>query len=117
MNYCCEEMKERIELNCDGHISKFDCPDFVIMYIPEFDEYSIVIHDGGKSGILIRYCPWCGKELPMPKRDLWFEILEKLGFDDPFEQDIPVEFLNETWYITEKYSNLIREVEESNIKE
>ena len=53
----------------------------------------------------------------MPKRDLWFKILEKLGFDDPFEQDIPAEFLNETWFVTEKYSNLIREVEESNIKE
>ena len=61
MNHCCTKMKEKIKCKCDKHDSEFDCPDCIIMYIPEYDEYLIVIHDGGNSGISINYCPWCGK--------------------------------------------------------
>ncbi|WP_425490327.1 DUF6980 family protein [Heyndrickxia vini] len=34
----------------------------------------------------------------MSKRDLWFDTLEKLGYDAPYEQDIPEEFNSEKWY-------------------
>jgi hypothetical protein len=70
----------------------------IVKYIPKFDEYGIIVNDGGHSFIVIKYCPWCGKELPKSKRDLWFKKLENLGFDDPVNQDIPIEFKTNKWY-------------------
>jgi hypothetical protein len=35
--------------------------------------------------------------LPDSKRDLWFATLEEMGFDDPYEQDIPKEFETDEW--------------------
>lgn len=40
----------------------------------------------------------CGAKLPESKRDLWFDTLENLGFDDPIEQEIPEEFKTNKWY-------------------
>ena len=68
MNYCCLEMKTNAEFKCTVHKTEFDCPDSLISYRARFDEYIIIIHDGGSSGILIGYCPWCGKKLPISKR-------------------------------------------------
>ena len=96
--HCCESMKKRINFKCTKHKNKYDCPDAIIEYIPKFDEYGIIIHDGGSSYILINYCPFCGKKLPDSKRELWFKELEKLGFDNPFEQDIPKKYNSERWY-------------------
>ncbi|KIL45088.1 DUF6980 family protein [Jeotgalibacillus soli] len=73
-------------------------PDNLIFYSSKFDEYGIIVHDGGTSFIEISYCPWCGTKLPMSKRDLWFDSLEKLSYDEPFEQDIPEEFKSDKWY-------------------
>ncbi|MBQ8575399.1 MAG: hypothetical protein IJ447_05060 [Clostridia bacterium] len=77
----------------------------VIYYSSKFNEYGIPIHDGengrASSYILIEYCPWCGKELPESKRDEWFELLEELGFDCPFEDDIPQKFKTSEWYSKE----------------
>lgn len=36
--------------------------------------------------------------LPDSKIDLWFDTLEQLGFDEPFEQDIPKKFKSDEWY-------------------
>lgn len=96
--YCCEMMTFQIEFQCNVHSNIFECPDKIISYDLKFDEYSIIIHDSGESTIDIGYCPWCGTKLPNPKRDLWFDELEKLGYDDPVEQDIPVEFNSDIWY-------------------
>jgi hypothetical protein len=41
-------------------------------YHPTFDEYGIIVHDGGPSFVVIAYCPWCGVGLPESKRDRWF---------------------------------------------
>lgn len=96
--HCCEQMTERINYRCSQHPDVFDCPDNLIYYSPRFDEYGIIIHDGGPSYITIKYCCWCGAELPKSKRDEWFDRLEALGFDNPTEQDIPKEFLTSEWY-------------------
>ena len=80
---CCEMMEYFLNNNESNKI---------IQYSDRFDEYGIVIHDGGNSSIIINYCPWCGKELPKSKRDEWFDTLEKLGFINPLEEDIPIEF-------------------------
>jgi len=80
------------------HMNSLQCPDNIIFYSAKFNEYGINIHDGGSSFIEISYCPWCGTKLPNSKRDLWFNTLEELGYDDPFNQNIPVEFNSENWY-------------------
>ncbi|MGE7184225.1 DUF6980 family protein [Peribacillus sp. NPDC006672] len=97
-NHCCETMKDQVNIKCKIHVSSFDCPDILITYNKKFDEYGLIIHDGGSSSIEITYCPWCGSKLPDSKRDLWFEILDQLGFDDPVEQSIPEEFKTDKWY-------------------
>ncbi len=100
--HCCEMMSENIELNCDKHNNPFDCADVLIHYSKTFDEYGIIIHDGGSSYVGIDFCPFCGTKLPESKRDLYFSTLEKLGFDNPWEQDIPEEFNSNLWYKNKK---------------
>ena len=96
--FCCDEMKQRINHRCDNQKSIFDCPDNLVWFDIKFDEYGLIIHDGGESYIEINYCPWCGCKLPESKRDLWFSTLENLGYDDPIQQDIPEEFMTDKWY-------------------
>ncbi len=68
-NHCCEMMSAQIAHRCEQHADIFDCPDVLIVYRSKFDEYGIIIHDGGSSSITIHYCPWCGTTLPDSKRD------------------------------------------------
>ena len=96
--HCCEDMTQHVNYECPTCESKYDCPDVIIYYWDKFNEYGIAIHDGGASSIVISFCPFCGEKLPDSKRDLWFDTLEKLGFDDPMEQDIPKQFLTDQWY-------------------
>ncbi len=99
LEYCCQMMRNQVEHQCDQHPNPFACPDNLIYYAPKFDEYGIIVHDGGSSFISIEFCPWCGKKLPESKRDRWFEKLEGLGFDDPFSQSIPEEYQSNAWYV------------------
>jgi len=96
--HCCNEMSEMVTYTCDRHPDRFDCPDCLINYSPMFDEYGIIIHDGGTAVSSINFCPCCGSRLPDSKRDLWFEELAALGFDDPFEEEIPEQYLTDAWY-------------------
>ena len=94
----CKQMKAQLEMRCDLHNDPFKCADRLIIYSPRFDEYGIIIHDGGNSYSAIHYCPWCGKKLPESKRDDWFETLKAQGYDNPSKQKIPSEFLTDQWY-------------------
>ena len=96
--HCCEAMTRDLNQRCDMHPDPFDCADNLIYYSSRFDEYGIIIHDGGASFSLIKHCPWCGTKLPESKRDEWFDKLKELGFDDPFQQDLPEEFSTGAWY-------------------
>lgn len=96
--HCCETMTNKVNFVCKQHKDPFDCPDNIIFYSAKFDEYGIIIHDGGSSFIEISFCPWCGTKLPTSKRELWFDTLEKLGYNNPFEQDIPQAFKSDKWY-------------------
>ena len=101
--HCCDQMNNQInDWSCDHHKDRFDCPDALINYIDKFDEYGIIIHDGGFSHAVINYCPYCGTKLPESKRDLWFDTLEKMGFDNPTEQEIPEVFKSDKWYLERK---------------
>ena len=85
MKFCCTDMEQ--------HIEEAD----VILYSDVFDEYGIPYPDGSMSYLSINYCSWCGKKLPPDKRAEWFERLEQLGYDKPFESDIPKEFKSSKW--------------------
>lgn len=62
--HCCEMMTENVEKACDQHPDRYDCPDCLIDYWPDRRTYGLIIHDGGRSVIVISYCPWCGTKLP-----------------------------------------------------
>ena len=99
MKYCCDSMKRNVEHRCDVHTSAFDCLDALLYYSEVVDEYGIIYHDGGSSYQEIFYCPWCRAKLPLSKRKLWFETLEKLGYDSPMLDDtIPEEFNSDEWW-------------------
>lgn len=96
--HCCNNMKRTVNFKCNTH-DDFDCPDKLILYIPKFDEYGIIIHDGGKSLITIRFCPFCGSKLPNSKRNRWFRKMEKLGINIDNDEDIPKIYKSYGWWI------------------
>jgi len=58
---CCAMMAENINYRCPDHPDPFDCPDCLVSCSD--GRYGIIIHDGGRSRVEIRYCPWCGADL------------------------------------------------------
>jgi len=71
--------------------------DIPLIWTPKFREIGVRVLDGGDSSILLRFCPWCGNQLPESLRSEWFEELERREVD-PYGDGIPVEFLDERWY-------------------
>lgn len=96
---CCEEMRAALSFSCVKHPDRFDCPDVLLDYSARFDEYGLVVHDGGRSSVTIRFCPFCGAALPQSKRDLWFEALQARGID-PTGDAIPDAFRDDQWWRT-----------------
>ena len=96
MEYCCEQMEYQLTYICPNH-GRSSCPDILIYYSDVFDEYGLNIFDGGSSHIVINFCPWCGKKLSESQRDRWFDELEKLGYNDPYEQEIPEDYKSDAW--------------------
>jgi hypothetical protein len=90
-------MRLEAERSCDDGTDRYTCPDALIDYVLKFDEYGIIVHDGGGSMVQIMFCPWCGATLPDSKREMWFDELEGAGFDPLFD-DIPVEYQSDAWY-------------------
>ena len=62
-NMCCEQMRYYTSNHCASHHSPFECPDWLILFDEDSDNYGIIIHDGGQSFVKINYCPWCGSAL------------------------------------------------------
>ena len=96
--HCCETMDYHLGQICPHHDDPYECPDYVISYSEKFDEYGLIIHDGGPSSYRIQFCPFCGLKLPESKRDQWFNELEGLGFDNPFNDGIPEKYKSSEWY-------------------
>jgi hypothetical protein len=69
-----------------------------ITYVEKFREYGIPVCDGGDSYITIGYCPWCSKKLPSSLREEWFDLIDNLGFEDPNDEQIPIEYKTDTWW-------------------
>lgn len=100
--HCCDGMDLALAQACVEHSDTLECPDALIAYNGKFDEYGVIIRDGGTSVSVINFCPYCGTKLPESKRDLWFDTLGEMGFDDPAEQDIPTSFQTGEWYSASK---------------
>ncbi|WP_369170244.1 hypothetical protein AB5J49_21475 [Streptomyces sp. R28] len=94
--HCCDAMTSRVNWHCDRHDDPAACPDALIRFSARFQEYGLLIHDGGTSSIGIDFCPWCGRRLPASQRDRWFDELESRGID-PWEDEIPAEFQDGSW--------------------
>ncbi|MFA1771248.1 hypothetical protein ACD591_08090 [Rufibacter glacialis] len=60
---CCRMMASQFNKKCEIHDSAYDCPDVILDRDEKGSQYRILIHDGGTSGISIKFCPWCGKEI------------------------------------------------------
>jgi hypothetical protein len=91
-------MRTELTRNCGEGVDRFRCPDTLVAYTQKYDEYGMIVHDGGSSVVQILFCPWCGARLPESKRDRWFDELEKRGIN-PLSDPIPTEFQTDAWYL------------------
>ncbi|ELT9178282.1 MULTISPECIES: DUF6980 family protein [Enterococcus] len=98
MSYCCENMNNFTKDDNGLNSELYQNPDVLIVYIPKYDEYGLIIHDGEESSIEINYCPWCSTKLPISKRNLWFDELENLGVEEFSEENIPNDFKSDNWW-------------------
>jgi hypothetical protein len=96
--HCCDSMRSQLRFECEHHASPFDCPDVLVAYEPKYNEYGLIVHDGGTSTMVISFCPWCGVKLPASLRERWFTELESQGYDDPVDQDIPDRYKSDAWW-------------------
>ncbi len=62
--HCCERMDQAVHYRCPNHPNPFECPDNLVCYSEEREEYGLIVHDGSESYVVIEFCPWCGKHLP-----------------------------------------------------
>jgi hypothetical protein len=93
-------MARAVEQTCADHPDRYDCPDALVVYVENLNEYGLIIHDGGRSYVVIAHCPWCGASLPDSKRDEWFERLEAMGLN-PWTDEIPPEYESGAWWRAE----------------
>jgi hypothetical protein len=68
-HHCCDAMARQVNRRCDQHDDPFDCPDALVGFSARFQEYGLILHDGGTSSIGIVFCPWCGRRLPAGSRN------------------------------------------------
>jgi len=91
-------MSEKMSALCHDYMARaLEDGDIPIKFSRAYREHTIRVLDGGYSGIVINYCPWCGFRFPCSLRHDWFDTLEGIGID-PVEQDVPEEFSDERWY-------------------
>ena len=95
-SHCCDRMRLELRKSAPSTGRGWP-PDALIAYLPKFDEYGLVVHDGGSSMVQIQFCPWCGTRLPESRRDQWFETLQNRGVD-PMSDPVPPEFQSDAWY-------------------
>jgi hypothetical protein len=83
--HACPELKQFLE-----------DPRVPVEYNARFREYSLALVES-VARQSIRYCPWCGAELPSSVRELFFTEMERLGIDYPSESP-PAPFVDDTWW-------------------
>jgi hypothetical protein len=83
--HCCEYMRREAERVCEQHPDRFACPDCLVHYSPTSGGFGLIIHDGGRSVIRIRFCPWCGSPLLESLRD--DEAVDRPNMHSPCTQE------------------------------
>lgn len=98
--YCCDEMQSRVFLIDEfNQIREAIKEGKHVVFSPRFREYGLPYVEDAVSVDLIKFCPWCGKRMPMSMRDEWFFELERIGISDPLSSNkIPKEFKTSEWY-------------------
>ena len=84
--FCCDEMFDLVAGKEIG-----------LVYIDKCREFGIEYRDGGSSFQLIKFCPFCGKALPISLGDRWFDELERFGID-PWGDEIPEKYQSSEWW-------------------
>ncbi|HLC07436.1 MAG TPA: hypothetical protein VJJ26_04585 [Candidatus Babeliales bacterium] len=73
----------------------------VLLYSAKYREYGVKIPKS-TGYIIMDYCMFCGKKLPISLCREWFDILEnEYGLESPMEEDkkkVPKEFLTDEWW-------------------
>ncbi len=95
----CIHMAFQANFQCGNHEDPRDCPNTMVIYLDQFEEYGIPSRDGSDSYWKIDNCPWCGATLPKSRREQWVRKLKAMGFD-PFAdvERIPEAFKSARWY-------------------
>ncbi len=83
--HACPEMRQFVD---DARVP--------VVYEPRFREYSLALLESDAHQ-LIRFCPWCGAELPESLRDRFFDELDRLGVDYPNEIP-PARYRTDAWW-------------------
>lgn len=92
MKCCCDAMKYSV--NSEEEVIEYDLIT---------RSYSLILHKGIDGTLRsIKFCPWCGSNLPKDLSSKWDEILlEEYGIEDPIFKDadrVPEEFKTDEWW-------------------
>ncbi len=96
--HCCAAMDTALTYTCSQHENPFDCGDQLLCFDDLFEEYGLIIHDGGSTYVCITHCPWCGTRLPESRRDAYFDELERLGLAI-WRDDLPERYRRPGWWV------------------
>ncbi len=94
-HHCCLDMASAI---AHPGLTPYQGPNRILDWYAPHDEYRIPMPYDGYSSTLIRYCPWCGSQLPASKGELWYKTLNALGYNDPGDEEVPAEFRSDRWW-------------------
>lgn len=85
---------------CEGMTTFVIGEDPLIHSSPRFREYALIYPDEAGGGVqIIRFCPFCGAELPDPLRDEWFRRVQWAMREEEFDLDrLPEPFRSDIWW-------------------
>lgn len=89
-----------IERHCNKFQRALEDPDTPLSYWPPARQVQVDVLDGGTSGILLRFCPFCGWEFPPPLGARRLAELGHLLGIDPFEDEVPPPYRTDEWWRT-----------------
>ena len=65
-HHCCEKMTSQVDdWQCGIHADRYDCADALIDFTAKFQEYGLIIHDGGS--LYTASCPASTRHLTRTK--------------------------------------------------
>jgi hypothetical protein len=74
-------------------------PNRIVDWHAAHNVYRIPMPYDGYASTVIRYCPWCGSQLPPSRREEWYRVLRSMGYSDPGGDDvIPPEYESDKWW-------------------